>query len=176
MSVDVDRIRSLVRDVPDFPRPGVGFKDLTPLLADGAAYAEVVDWMAEQVAPLAPAVVVGIEARGFLFAGPLAVRLGAGMVPVRKSGKLPWQVEAEAYALEYGEDRLEIHRDAVSQGDTVVVVDDVLATGGTARATATLLERLGAKVGALLFVLELGPLGGRPKLSGWDVQSLVVFP
>jgi len=176
MSVDVERLRSLVRDVPDFPRPGVGFKDLTPLLADGPAYARVVDWMAEQVAPLAPTKVVGVEARGFLFSGPLAVRLGAGVVPVRKSGKLPWHVEAESYALEYGEDRLEVHRDAVEQGDTVVVVDDVLATGGTARATAVLLERLGAKIGSLVFVVELDALGGRARLGGWDVRSLVRFP
>ena len=176
MSVDVERLRSLVRDVPDFPRPGVGFKDLTPLLADGPAYARVVDWMAEQVAPLAPTKVVGVEARGFLFSGPLAVRLGAGVVPVRKSGKLPWHVEAESYALEYGEDRLEVHRDAVEQGDTVVVVDDVLATGGTARATAVLLERLGAKIGSLVFVVELDTLGGRSRLGGWDVRSLVRFP
>ena len=175
MSVDVDRIRNLVRDVPDFPRPGVGFKDLTPLLADGPAYAGVVDWMADQAAPLAPTKVVGVEARGFLFSGPLAVRLSAGVVPVRKSGKLPWHVEAEAYALEYGEGSLEIHRDAVDEGETVVVVDDVLATGGTARATATLLERLGAKVGSLLFVVELDALAGRSRLAGWDVRSLVRF-
>lgn len=173
MSVDVDRIRSLVRDVPDFPRPGVGFKDLTPLLADGPAYADVVEWMAHQAAPLAPAKIVGVEARGFLFSGPLAVRLSAGVVPVRKSGKLPWRVEAEAYALEYGEGSLEIHRDAVEEGDTVVVVDDVLATGGTARATAALLERLGAKVASLLFVVELDALAGRSRLGGWDVRSLV---
>ena len=176
MTVDVDRIRSLVRDVPDFPRPGIGFKDLTPILADAQAYAYVIDWMAGQVEAVAPAKVIGVEARGFLFAAPLALRLGAGMVPVRKKGKLPWNVEAESYSLEYGEDRLEIHRDAVEQGQTVVVVDDVLATGGTARATAVLLERLGAKVAGLLFVLELGPLGGRSALSGWDVQSLVAYP
>lgn len=176
MPVDVDRIRSLVRDVPDFPRPGVGFKDVTPVLADPGAYAGVVEWMAGVAGPLAPAKVVGVEARGFLFAGPLAVRVGAGVVPVRKQGKLPWQVESEAYVLEYGEDRLELHRDAVDQGETVVVVDDVLATGGTARATATLLERLGAKVAALLFPLELAALAGRGKLEGREVASLVVFP
>lgn len=176
MNEDVDRIRSLVRDVPDFPRPGVGFKDLTPLLADGPAYASVIDWMVDQAGPLAPTKVVGVEARGFLFSGPLAVRLAAGVVPVRKSGKLPWRVEAESYALEYGEGSLEVHQDAVDQGDTVVVVDDVLATGGTARATAVLLERLGAKVGALLFVVELDALAGRSRLGGWDVRSLVRFP
>ena len=175
MRPDVDHIRSLVRDVPDFPRPGVAFKDLTPVLADPGAYAGVVEWMAEEVGSLSPSKVAGVEARGFLFAGPLAVRLGAGLVPVRKGGKLPWKVEGETYALEYGEDRLEVHRDAVEEGDVVVVVDDVLATGGTARATSSLLERLGAKVARLLFTVELGALGGRSRLEGRDVQSLVVF-
>jgi adenine phosphoribosyltransferase len=132
--------------------------------------------MAGQVEAVAPAKVIGVEARGFLFAAPLALRLGAGMVPVRKKGKLPWNVEAESYSLEYGEDRLEIHRDAVEPGETVVVVDDVLATGGTARAAAVLLERLGAKVSALLFVLELEQLGGRSVLAGWEAQSLVTYP
>lgn len=173
MGIDVDRIRSLVRDVPDFPRPGVAFKDLTPLLADARAFAEVVDWMAETAAPLAPDRVAGVEARGFLFAAPVAVRIGVGLVPIRKGGKLPWHVESESYSLEYGSDRLEVHRDAVSDGDTLVVVDDVLATGGTARAGALLLERLGAKVGAFVFAVELGPLGGRSLLQDWEVASLV---
>jgi len=176
VAADANRIRDLVRDVADFPRPGVGFKDLTPVLADGEAYRSVVDWMVESCQGLAPTVVAGVEARGFLFAAPLALRLGVGLVPVRKGGKLPWQVEAESYALEYGRDLLEVHRDAVDPGDTVVVVDDVLATGGTARAGAVLLERLGAKVAAVLFAVELAALGGRSRLDGWDVQSLVVFP
>lgn len=176
MAVDPDRIRSLVRDVPDFPRAGVGFKDLTPVLADAGAYSAVVDWMAESVGPVAPDKVAGVEARGFLFAAPLAQRLGAGLIPLRKAGKLPWQVEAESYSLEYADERLEVHRDSVDQGETVVLVDDVLATGGTARAGAVLLERLGAKVGSLLFALELCGLGGRAKLDGWEVRSLVDYP
>jgi len=173
MGRDVDRIRRLVRDVADFPRPGVGFKDLTPLLGDAGAFGEVLDWMTEVTAPLAVDRVVGIEARGFLFAAPLAARLGVGMIPMRKAGKLPWHVEGESYALEYGSDRVEVHRDAVSEGQTIVLIDDVLATGGTARAGAVLLERLGAKVGSVVVAIELGALGGRARLEGWDVQTLM---
>ena len=175
MSPDVDRLRSLVRDISDFPRPGVGFKDLTPLLADPDAYRAVVDWMVDEVASLEPDKVAGVEARGFLFAAPLALRMGLGLVPVRKAGKLPWQVEAESYSLEYGSDLLEVHVDGVKDGERVVVVDDVLATGGTARAGAILVERLGGKVAAVVFALELAVLGGRDRLSGWDVRSLVVY-
>lgn len=159
----------------DFPRPGVGFKDLTPVLADAQAFAGVVDWMAERSGPVLPTKVAGVEARGFLFAAPLALRLGTGVVPVRKGGKLPWEVEREEYSLEYGTDRLEVHRDAVGSGEVVVLVDDVLATGGTALATALLLERLGAKVATMVFVLELASLAGRKKLAGWDVASMVTF-
>lgn len=175
VTVDPECVRRLVRDVPDFPRAGVGFKDLTPVLADATAFAGVVDWMAECLSPMVPTKVAGVEARGFLFAAPLALRLGAGVVPVRKAGKLPWAVEGEAYSLEYGEDRLEVHRDAVEAGEVVALVDDVLATGGTARASAFLLERLGAKVAGILFALELAQLGGRKKLEGWDVDALVIY-
>ena len=173
MRTDLERIRSLVRDVPDFPRPGVGFKDLTPLLADASAFGLVLDWMAEVSEPLNPERVVGIEARGFLFAAPLAARMGLSMVPMRKAGKLPWQVEGESYALEYGSDRVEVHRDAVSPGDRVVLVDDVLATGGTARAGSVLLERLGAKVAGLVFAVELAALGGRARIDDWGVSALL---
>ena len=165
----------MVREVPDFPRPGIGFKDLTPLLADGAGFQEVVDWLVDHLGGLGATKVAGIEARGFLLAGPVAHRLGAGVVPVRKAGKLPWHVEAEAYSLEYGNDRLEIHRDAVEPGETVVVVDDVLATGGTAAATVRLLERLDAVVAALGFVVELAALNGRGALPGRRVESLVRY-
>jgi len=174
--VDVIKVRELVRDVADFPRPGIGFKDLTPVLADGHAYAFLVDWLADQLAGLDATKVVGVEARGFLLAGPVARALGAGVVPMRKAGKLPWEVESASYSLEYGEDRLEIHRDAVSPGETVVVVDDVLATGGTAAAAASLLERLGAEVAALAFVLELEALGGRQRLAGRPVHAMVTYP
>lgn len=173
MGTDLARIRSLVRDIPDFPRPGVGFKDLTPLLGDATAFRQVLDWMVDVSGALNPDRVVGIEARGFLFAAPLAARLGVGMVPMRKAGKLPWHVEGESYALEYGSDRVEVHRDAVSSGDTVVLVDDVLATGGTARAGAVLLERLGAKVAALVVAVELGFLGGRDRLEGRGLHALL---
>jgi adenine phosphoribosyltransferase len=173
--LDPDRIRRLVRDVPDFPQPGVVFRDLTPVLADAEAFASVVGWMADHVGAMSPTKVVGVEARGFLFAAPLALRLGAGFVPVRKAGKLPWRVESESYSLEYGQDRLEMHRDALAQGETVVLVDDVLATGGTALAAAHLIERLGAKVAVIVFPLELAFLGGRKKLVGWDVEALVTY-
>jgi adenine phosphoribosyltransferase len=153
----------------------VGFKDLTPLLADPEAYGAVVDWMAEEIAPLEPDKVAGVEARGFLFAAPLALRLGVGLIPVRKAGKLPWEVEAEQYSLEYGDDLLEVHRDAVEPGERVAVVDDVLATGGTARAGAVLVERLGGKVAAVVFAVELAVLGGRGRLGEWDTRSLVVY-
>ena len=175
VTADPEAIRRLVRDVADFPRAGVGFKDLTPVLADPGAFAGVVEWMAEAVESSSPTKVAGVEARGFLFAAPLALRLGAGLIPLRKAGKLPWQVEAEAYSLEYADDRLEVHKDSVVQGETVVLVDDVLATGGTARAGAVLLERLGAKVSSMLFALELGPLGGRARLESWDVKALVTY-
>jgi adenine phosphoribosyltransferase len=169
------RVRRLVRDIPDFPRPGVVFKDLTPVLADGDAYRFIVDSLADRVADLGATKVAAVEARGFLVAGPVATRIGAGIVPVRKAGKLPAEVVGESYSLEYGEDRLEVHRDAIDPGEVVVVVDDVLATGGTARTTALLLERLGAKVAAAAFVLELGLLAGRRTLDGRTVESLVTI-
>ena len=166
----------MVRDVADFPRPGVVFKDLTPLLADPAAYRATVEWLAERVTDVSPVRIVAVEARGFLLAGGVADRLGAGVVAVRKAGKLPWAVESEAYTLEYGEGRLEVHRDAVSAGDRVVVIDDVLATGGTAAATVRLMQRIGADVGALAFLVELQALGGRRALTGLRIESMLVYP
>jgi adenine phosphoribosyltransferase len=175
VAVDVARIRGLVREVEDFPRPGVGFKDLTPLLADPTAHHDMVDWLVERLGGLGATKVVGIEARGFLLAGAVAYAMGAGVVLVRKAGKLPWAVEAQSYTLEYGEGLLEVHSDAVTPGETVVVVDDVLATGGTARATAALLERLGASVAAFAFVLELEFLHGRKALEDRRVETLLVY-
>jgi adenine phosphoribosyltransferase len=168
-------LKDYIRDIPDFPKPGVTFKDITPLLADAAAFARAVDALCDSFAPLRVDKVLGIEARGFIVAAPVAYRLGAGFVPVRKGGKLPWQVEKQEYALEYGTDRLEIHRDAVSPGERAVIVDDVMATGGTAAAAVRLVEALGATVAGLGFVLELGFLGGRSRLQGHDPVVLVSY-
>jgi len=170
-----DRLAALVRDIPDFPRPGITFKDITPLLADAAAFRSAVDGIAERFEGAGVDRVLGVEARGFILAAPIAYRFGAGFTPVRKAGKLPWQVEAEEYALEYGTDLLEIHRDAIEPGEQVLVVDDVLATGGTAAATVRLVERLGGAVVGLGFVLELAFLDGRSRLPGRDLVALVSY-
>ncbi|MEN3272129.1 MAG: adenine phosphoribosyltransferase, partial [Actinomycetota bacterium] len=154
-------------------RPGIVFKDITPLLADHAAFAASVDALVDHWAGQRIDQVLGVEARGFILAAPVAYRFGAGFTPVRKAGKLPWEVEREEYELEYGTDLLEIHRDAVREGERVVVVDDVLATGGTASATVRLAERLGAEVVGLGFLLELSFLDGRSKLPGRDIVSLL---
>jgi adenine phosphoribosyltransferase len=169
------RFASLVRDVPDFPTPGVLFKDITPALADAQALREVVDGLAGAVVDLGVDRVLAIEARGFLVAAPLAYRMGAGLTLVRKPGKLPWAIEHETYALEYGDDRLEIHADAVGPGDRILVVDDVLATGGTASAAVRLVERLGGEVVGLAFLIELSFLGGRDRLPGRRIDSLMVI-
>ncbi len=166
-----------IRDVVDFPSPGIVFKDITPLLGDAVAFARAIDGLAEPFASLGVDKVFGTEARGFIVAAPLALRFGAGFVPVRKAGKLPWTIESEGYDLEYGTDVLEAHRDAVAPGERVLVVDDVLATGGTAAATARLAARLGAEVVGFAFLLELGFLGGRAALDGdCTVHSLLTYP
>lgn len=172
---DAGWLKGHIRDVADFPSAGVVFRDLTPLLGDAEALRFTVDTLAEAFSGLRVDKVVGIEARGFILAAPVALRLGAGFVPVRKPGKLPWRTESEEYALEYGTDRLEVHADALAAGDHVLVIDDVIATGGTARATASLVERLGGQVAGLGFVVELTFLAGREKLEGYDVVSLVNY-
>src|SRR5882757_6432965 len=159
--MDVGWLKAHVRDIADYPRPGVVFKDITPLLAAPDAFAAAVDAVAAPFADERIDKVLGIEARGFVFAAPVAYRHAAGFVPVRKAGKLPWEIEREEYDLEYGTDLLEIHRDAVVPGDRVLIVDDVIATGGTAAASARLVERLGGEVAGFAFLLELGFLGGR---------------
>ena len=161
-----------IRDVPDYPKPGVLFKDITPLLADASAFAAAVDALAELVPATAEAV-AGIEARGFVLAAPLALRLGVGFVPVRKAGKLPHDVVAQAYDLEYGTAEIEVHADAFPDGQRVVLVDDVLATGGTAAAASTLLERAGARVIGVRFLLEIAALPGRAALEGRDAASVL---
>jgi adenine phosphoribosyltransferase len=174
MSRDSAWLASHLRDVPDFPRPGIVFKDLTPLLADVDAFRYAVDAIADHAAGLTVDKVVGIEARGFIFAAAVAYRLGAGFVPVRKTGKLPWKTVTETYELEYGTDMLELHEDGIAPNDSVYVVDDVLATGGTAAATCRLVERLAGVIAGLAFVVELGFLEGRAKLpKEYDVLALV---
>ena len=168
-------LKAYIRDVPDFPSPGILFRDLTPLLAAPEALAASVDLLEAWARPRRPDVIAGVESRGFLFGAPLALRLGLGIVPVRKPGKLPWKARRASYALEYGTDSLEMHEDALARGERVVIVDDVIATGGTARAVAELTERLGARVAGYAFLIELSFLGGRDKLGGYDVASLIRY-
>jgi adenine phosphoribosyltransferase len=176
MSTDarIAAIAPLIRDVPDFPKPGILFKDITPLIGDGAAFRAVTDVLAEQVRPLGVEKLVGIESRGFIFGAALAERLGVGLAPVRKPGKLPWKAARETYALEYGTDALEMHEDAV-EGRRCLVIDDLLATGGTAAATARLVARQGGAVVAFAFVVELDFLAGRGKLGDHPIISLLHF-
>jgi adenine phosphoribosyltransferase len=164
-------LRSKIRDIPDYPQPGVMFKDITPLLADGEAFCAVVGELAAGHAGVDK--VAGIEARGFILAAPVACQLVAGFVPVRKEGKLPGPTYRESYALEYGTATLEVHTDAFAPGDRVLIVDDVLATGGTAAATAELVGRCGATVAGIVVLLELGFLAGRNKLADLPVRALL---
>jgi adenine phosphoribosyltransferase len=166
---------SRIRDVPDFPRPGILFKDIMPLLADPVCLREAVDRLAAFAEPRTPDLVLGAESRGFILGGALAYRLGCGFAAARKPGKLPWRTVSVDYALEYGRDSLEVHEDAISPGMRVLVHDDVLATGGTARAKVDLIERLGGTVVGLAFLVELAFLAGRGKLVGHEVCSLVEY-
>jgi adenine phosphoribosyltransferase len=172
MSVD---LVAYIRDVPDFPTPGILFRDITPLLADPAAFSEAVSAMAAPFQHSAVSKVMGIEARGFLFGAAIARELGAGLVPARKSGKLPRERLRVTYGLEYGRDSLEIHSDAFARGERVLVADDVLATGGTARAAAELAEKLGAEVVGLTFLIELGKLEGKKQLPGRRIHSVLML-
>ncbi|HEY0539011.1 MAG TPA: adenine phosphoribosyltransferase [Actinoallomurus sp.] len=165
----IDRIR----DVPDYPKPGVIFKDITPLLADHAAFAAVIDAIVAHYGRGAIDKVAGIEARGFIVAAPVAYHFGAGFVPIRKQGKLPAATYMENYDLEYGSETIEVHQDAFAPGEQVLIVDDVLATGGTARATADLVRRTGAEVVGLSVLMELGFLNGRDRLTDLDLHALV---
>ena len=182
IETDMPRVNSLetqlqktIRDIPDFPKPGIVFKDITPVLQDGKIFGSVIDAFADILKGQAITHVVGIEARGFVFGSALAYKLGAWLIPARKKGKLPHRTIAESYKLEYGEATLEIHADALRKNDCVVLVDDLLATGGTAAATAKLVERTGAKIQTMLFVVELKFLHGRDILKNWDIRSLVSF-
>jgi adenine phosphoribosyltransferase len=171
----VENLTALIRDIPDFPEPGIIFKDITPVLADRAAFAELVDALAEPFLELGVDKVAGIEARGFTLATPVAERLGAGFIPVRKPGKLPYETVREDYALEYGTDSLEIHTDAADTGEKVLLVDDVIATGGTAAAAIRLLRKIGADVVGFSVFIELAFLDGAQKLDGVPLHALVKY-
>ena len=168
-------LRKLIRDVPDFPKKGIVFKDITPLLQDSAALKESLDRLTAHFAGRGITKVIGIESRGYIFAPAVALSLAAGFVPVRKPGKLPWKTASEEYALEYGSDKLEIHVDALTRGEKVLVVDDLLATGGTAAAARRLAERLDAQVVGAGFLVELTFLKGRSRLPDLDVISLIQY-
>lgn len=171
----VAEIEKAIRNVPDFPKPGIQFKDITPLLADARLFSGAVDLLTERFPPGSVDAVVGIDARGFIFAAAAAVKLHAGLVPVRKKGKLPFQTHEQDYALEYGHATIAIHVDALKPGTRVLLIDDLLATGGTAAAAAELVGKLGGKILEIGFLIELSFLQGRAKLRGHPIRSLVVY-
>lgn len=171
----VEDLKAKIRDVPDFPEPGIVFKDIMPLLADPACLHEVTDLIADWAEPRKPDVILGAEARGFILGATVAYKLGCGFVAARRPGKLPWKTVSATYALEYGENSLELHADAITRGQRVLVHDDVLATGGTARAICDLAEQLGGEIVGVAFVIELDFLEGAKQLEGRDVHSLIHY-
>ena len=171
----ISEIECAIRNIPDFPKPGIQFKDITPVLADARLFSGSIDLLTEIFKPGTVDAVVGIDARGFIFAAAAAVKLQAGFVPVRKKGKLPYQTHEQEYALEYGTATIAIHVDALKPGARVLLIDDLLATGGTAAAAAALVHRLGARILEIAFLIELSFLGGRQKLENYPVRSLVVY-
>jgi adenine phosphoribosyltransferase len=175
MTGTIESLKAKIRDVPDFPKPGIVFKDIMPLIGDAESLRATVDLLAEWSEPRAPDIVLGAEARGYITGGALACRLGCGFVAARKPGKLPWRTVAAKYALEYGFDTLEVHADSIRPGQRVLIHDDVLATGGTAKATVDLVEQLGGEVVGLPFIIELTFLDGRDRLAGYDVHSLIQY-
>ena len=168
-------LQKYIRDIPNWPEEGILFRDITPLLADPYAFAESVDALSAGFTGAGVEYVAAVEARGFIFGSAVAEKLGAGFVPIRKKGKLPWQTESVTYDLEYGTDTLEIHRDAVKSGSKVLMVDDVLATGGTMAAACKLIERIGGRVAGIVFLMELGGLGGKEKIAGYEVTSIISY-
>ncbi len=174
MASELD-LKQFIRNIPDFPKPGIMFRDITPLLASAAAFGESVRRMAEHYRAAEPTAILAAEARGFIFAAPLALELGASFVPIRKPGKLPFDTRAFHYELEYGSDSLELHTDSVQKGDRVLLVDDLLATGGTMHACTALTEECGAEIAGLAFLIELDFLGGREKLGDYEVLSLIHY-
>jgi adenine phosphoribosyltransferase len=173
--IDTGALKAKIRDVPDFPEPGIVFKDIMPLLADPASLREATDLLVEWAEPRKPDVILGAEARGFILGAAMAYKLGCGFVAARRPGKLPWKTVSSSYALEYGENSLELHADAITDGQRVLVHDDVLATGGTARAICDLATQLGGEIVGVSFVIELDFLEGRKQLEGFDVQSLIRY-
>ena len=171
----MEHLRKLIREVPDFPKPGINFYDITTLLLDPEGLRNTIDALVGEVPPGRIDTVIGVESRGFIFATPLAYKIGAGFIPVRKPKKLPAEKVSVSYELEYGSDTLEMHKDAVGDGQRVLIVDDLLATGGTAKAVVELVESVGGVVAGLLFVVELDFLGGRSKFDGYDVRSLINY-
>ena len=171
----IQELEQSIRNVPDFPQPGIQFKDITPVLADGRLFDSTIQHLLADLPPGSVDKIVGIDARGFIFGAAAAHRLGAGFVPVRKKGKLPWETHEESYDLEYGSSTVAVHTDAVAPGERILLVDDLLATGGTAGAALQLLSRLGAKIVGVRFVIELGFLGGRGRLGDFDVRSLITY-
>jgi adenine phosphoribosyltransferase len=171
----MDNLKKLIREVPDFPKPGINFYDITTLLKDPTGLEETIDALTESCRGMSIDTVIGVESRGFIFGAPLAYQLGVGFIPVRKPKKLPSDIVSVSYELEYGTDSLEMHKDAVGEGHNVLIVDDLLATGGTARAVVDLVEGVGGKVSALLFVVELTFLKGRAKFDGYNVKSLISY-
>jgi adenine phosphoribosyltransferase len=168
-------IEHAIRNVPDFPKPGIQFKDITPVLADARLFAGAIDLLTQNFAPGSVDSVVGIDARGFIFAAAAALKLKAGFVPVRKVGKLPWQTFEQSYDLEYGTNTVAMHRDAIKPGQRVLLIDDLLATGGTAAAAIALMQKLGAQILEVSFLIELKFLAGRDKLPGLPIRSIVVY-
>ena len=173
--MSADDLRAKIREVPDFPKPGILFYDITTLLKDPASFREVIDRMADQVKDAGVDLVVGMESRGFIFSAPLAYKLGAGFVPVRKLGKLPAETIEVEYELEYGTATLEIHKDAIQAGQRVLIVDDLLATGGTVMGTIELVRRLGGEIAGLSFMVELTALHGRQKLGEFTINTLLTY-
>jgi adenine phosphoribosyltransferase len=168
-------LKSFIRDIPDFPKPGIIFKDITPLLADTNAFEEAINRMTQPFSGKEITKVVGIEARGFLFAPPMAMKLNSGIIPVRKPGKLPFETKQYTYDLEYGTDTIELHTDAILPGDKVLVVDDLLATGGTVNAACNLIEQMGGTIQGVCFLIELAFLNGRKKIDSYTVHSLIKY-
>ena len=173
--VTVGDLEAAIRNVPDFPQPGIQFKDITPVLGDARLFAGAIDLMASRHADAGIDACVGIDARGFIFAAAAAKQLGTGFVPVRKKGKLPWKTHEESYSLEYGEATMAIHQDALQPGARVLLLDDLLATGGTAAAAVSLLKKIGAEIVEIGFLIELGFLNGREKMNGAPINSLITY-
>ncbi len=171
----MEHLKEMIREVPDFPKPGINFYDITTLLQNADGFKQTIDALVENVKNDKIDTVIGIESRGFIFGTPIAYALGAGFVPVRKPNKLPWEKVTVSYDLEYGQDTVEMHKDAIGDGHRVLIVDDLLATGGTARAVAELVEKVGGNIAKILFVVELNFLNGREKLNGYEIESLLRY-